>query len=118
MSGFSTYDHTEEVGEARVPRAHSRGFAARWSVGQASAEAPRPETPCQIGAPLLHGARLDRAETIAVVYHKVWHARNNRATADGVTDAVVRGHRLGRSVAPPAWVRGATPVCERGWWVG
>ena len=44
--------------------------------------------------------RLDRAETIPVARQGVWHARGNRATADGVTGAVVRGHRLGDSVAP------------------
>ncbi len=44
--------------------------------------------------------RLDRAETIPVARQGVWHARGNRATADGVTGAVVRGHILGDSVAP------------------
>lgn len=47
----------------------------------------------------------------------VWHACGNRATAGGVTLAADRGHRFRRAVAPPVSVRGAIPVCERGWWV-
>ena len=47
--------------------------------------------------------RLDRAETIPVARQGVWHVRGNRATEDGVTPAVVRGHRLGDSVAPRCW---------------
>jgi hypothetical protein len=44
-------------------------------------------------APSCRATRLDRAETIAVAPQGVWHARGNRATADDVTLAVVRGHR-------------------------
>lgn len=52
-------------------------------------------------APSCRATRLDRAETIVVAHQGVWHARGNCATADGVTGAVVRGHRFGKSVAPP-----------------
>jgi hypothetical protein len=44
-------------------------------------------------APSCRATRLDREETIAVAPQGVWHARGNRATADDVTLAVVRGHR-------------------------
>ena len=70
-------------------------------MGSHACEAPRPETPCQIDAPSCRATRPDRAETKAVARQRVWHARGNRATTDGVTDAVVRGHRLGKSVASP-----------------
>ena len=74
----------------------TRGF------GNHASEAPRPETPCQFGTPSLRIARIDRAETIAVAHQGVWHDRGNRAIADDVTLAADRGHRFGRSVAPPA----------------
>ncbi len=51
-------------------------------------------------APSCRATRLDRAETNAIAHQGVWHARGNRAIADGVTLAVVRSHRLGDSVAP------------------
>jgi hypothetical protein len=66
-----------------------------------SAEAPRLETPCHAGSGTVvsHDAtRPCRDNTVA--RQGVWHARGNRATADGVTGASVRGHRLGDSVAP------------------
>ena len=112
---------------------HSYGSAARQSVGRGAAdyslvcavkgiwqhtpEAPRPETPCQLSAQSCRATCPDRARTTAVAHQGVWHDRGKRATSEGVTLAAVWGHRFGRSVAPPAWVRGATPVCERGWWV-
>ena len=66
-----------------------------------SAEAPRLETPCQVksGTVVSHDA-IRPCRDITVARQGVWHARGNRATADGVTPAVVCGHRLGDSVAP------------------
>ena len=52
-----------------VPSAFLRVFpgpAERSNVGQISAKAPRPGTPCQLRAPSLRGARIDRAERISV----------------------------------------------------
>lgn len=66
-----------------------------------SAEAPRLETPCQVKPVTVvsHDAtRPCRDNTVA--RQGVWHARGNRATEDGVRPAVLRGHRLGDSVAP------------------
>ncbi len=66
-----------------------------------SAEAPRLETPCQVKPVTVvsHDAtRPCRDNTVA--RQGVWHARGNRATADGVTGASVRGHKPGHSVAP------------------
>jgi hypothetical protein len=47
--------------------------------------------------------RLDRAETRAIDHQGVWHARGNRAIADDVTRAAVRGHRLGDLLGPQRW---------------
>ena len=66
-----------------------------------SAEAPRLEPPCQVksGTVVSHDATRPCQE-ISRRPSRVWHARGNCATEDGVTPAVVRGHRLGDSVAP------------------
>lgn len=105
MRGFRIYDHTEKVGEADVPRNHPSGCAE---------EAPRPGTPCHVesGTVVPRTARLGRAETRVVAHQGVWHARGNRATADGVTRAVVRGHRLGHCVAR-LWGEGRNTILGR-----
>jgi len=65
--------------------------------------------PCRVES----GTVVPRDATRPCFAHQgVWHARGSRATADGVTGAVVRSHRLRRCVAPPASVKGAT----RYWW--
>ena len=54
MRGFRNFHHTEKVGEAmgqlrpRSEGGHSPESEARRSVGRVLAEAPRPETPCQV----------------------------------------------------------------------
>ena len=71
------------VADERLLRHRVSRRRARWSL-----------------APSCRTMRLDRAETIPVARQGVWHARGNRATADGVTGASVRSHKPGHSVAP------------------
>lgn len=74
-----------------------------------SAEAPRLDTPCQVKPVTVvsHDATRPCRDNTAAC-QGVWHARGNRATADGVTGASVRSHSREDSVAPSMWVRGAT----------